>query len=505
MVPALQLALLALACIALYFPMLRADFVYDARQTILTFPFVHDLRNLPDLLTLRVMHFDMIDNNRPVYLLWNMLDWALWGPNPAGFHATNLLLHTAVVLLIFQFIRHLMPGLSPWVPFFCALLFAVHPVNSEAVAEISYRKDLIAAAGILTALNLAIWFQPRRDWKNLVLGGAVIFCLFLAVGVKENGVAGPPALICYWLLFRRSEPRGGWIALCLAASVVVAAFLTARFVLQPSPSVIYTVNPPQLGGSIWETLRIQPTIWAFYLRQIAWQRDLCADYSEYSVRNFSLAACLPVLIVFVAIQGWLSTKSRVACMGVALFWFSLLPVSNLIPMYRPMADRFLYVPMCGMALLLAGVCGLSKWFRSTPVATLAVTIAVFLASGTFEREKVWQNSGALWRDTVEKNPTSYTAADNLAETLINEGRPLEAEVFAGRSIQLTDALYAAPFALRAVALDQLGRTEEADASYQKAVELDARYLDPDLLVRAMVCEEPIARKMKPITHSLRQK
>ena len=199
--------LLVVVAFALYWPSLNADFVWDARSVILTNSYVHGLRNLPDVLTLRVMRLDVIDNNRPLFLVTAMLDWALWGTNPFGYHLTNNLLHALVVALLFAFARKLMAGAPPWAPFFAALLFAVHPLNCETVAEISYRKDLIVAACILGALNLAAIFQPVFSRRNVLLGGGCVVCLLLAAATKENAVAGPFALGAYWLLFRRDELR----------------------------------------------------------------------------------------------------------------------------------------------------------------------------------------------------------------------------------------------------------------------------------------------------------
>src|SRR5581483_746315 len=136
-----QLALLlALLSVALYLPTLRFDFVWDAQSVIRQNAFVHDLRHLGDVLTLRVMRMDVMDNNRPAFLLSAMLKWVLWGDRPGAFHFTNVLMHAAVVVLLFAFAQRLT---GKWPAFFAVLIFAVHPLNCEPVAEVSYRKDLM--------------------------------------------------------------------------------------------------------------------------------------------------------------------------------------------------------------------------------------------------------------------------------------------------------------------------------------------------------------------------
>jgi len=488
------MAALAAVCICLYLPMLHADFVWDARGVILTNQYVHGLHNLPDVLTLQVMGRDVMDNNRPVFLLCAMLDYALWGTNPFGYHLTNILLHALVTVLLFTFARQLAGG-ALWPAFFGALLFAVHPLNCEAVAEVTYRKDLIAASGILAALNLAAIFQPRLSSRNLLLAAACLVCLLLAVGAKENGVAGPAVLVSYWLLFRRHESLRGWGLLSAASVLVVTAFLIARFSMPPKESIIFTEAPARLGGSFLETLRIQPRLWAFYLRQVLVPMDLCADYGPYSVRNFGFGLSLAAVLAVVGVQAFFAAKSRVVCLGVVIFWLALLPVSNLVPIYRPMADRFLYLPLCGVALMLAAL-GVAARRQARLLAAAALAGAGLYAFTTFEREAVWQNDGALWRDTMKKNPFSDTAANNLAQALLAEGKPAEAAQAAEQAIRLSEAKFADPFALLAIALDQLGRTADADAAYKKAVALDARYRTPDLLVQALICEPREAQQLE---------
>ena len=489
--------LLAAVALGLYWPSLYAGFAWDARSVILTNSYVHGLRNLPDVLTLRVMHLDVIDNNRPVFLLSAMLDWAIWGANPFGYHLVNNLLHALVAVLLFALMRKLMPGAPPWVLFLAALIFAVHPVNCETVAEISYRKDLIAAAGILGALHFAVSFQPVFSRRNFLLGGACVASLLLAAGAKENGVAGPFLLIVYWVLFRRNEPWRGWLGLGAAAFLLVTAFMVARFTLPPWPSLIFTEKPQRLGGSFAETLAIQPRIWAFYFRQIIWPVDLCADYRAYSIRNFSLVPALVALVAVAGVQVYCAVKNRVACLGVAFFWLSLLPVSNFIPIYRPMADRFLYLPMCGVALMLAAFGCIEKLrTRATAVAICAVACA--LAVATFHQQNVWQNSFNLWKDTAAKNPFSFTALNNLSEELVERGDFAGAVTIAESAIRLSDARQPNPFATAAVAFNQLGRPADADAAFRKAAELDARYREPHSLVKALILTENQAQRLETI-------
>jgi hypothetical protein len=488
---------LALICLALYLPSISGDFVYDARTTVLGNDYVHHPIHLLDVLAPRVISMDVMDNNRPVHLALVIFNWALWGANPAGHHVCSILFHALVVVLLFRFCRKLLPEASPWMIFSTVLLFAVHPVLCEPVAEISYRYDLIVTAFMLAALNLAAAFKPECSHRNVLFAVACVSCLFLAVGAKENGVAGPPVLICYWLLFRRSEPKAGWIALCAGASLVVLLFLAARFILPPENSIIFTQPPRYPGGSLQAAMLIQPRIWVFYFKQILWPQDLCAEYGPFSIRKFDFTISLLVLLGVLVGQIFHSARNRVFAFGAAVFWLALLPVSNIQPIYRPVADRFLYLPMTGVTFMLASVPWRHEAMRKVAVAVSMLAACAFACS-TFQREKVWDNSLALWTDSVERNPYSANARVGLAGALCDAGRLGEAVREYENAIRLSKGKSADQFAGMAVALNGLGNKHEADEAFKTAVSMDPRYAHPAELVNALIWEQSDAAKLQVI-------
>lgn len=499
-------ALVALMAGALYLPMLGAGFAWDSDSQVRIDTWIHQPSHFWDVLTLRVLSLDVLDGSRPVALLSLMIDALLWGTNPAGYHATNLLLHAAVAVLLFLFAARLLQNsgaVSESAALLAAagaaLLFTVHPVNSEAVAEVGYREDLLAAFWVLAALNFAAIWTPEAGRGTWLLGAACASSLLLAVGAKENGVAGLAALIMYWLLVRRSEPRRPWLTLVGASVLLVGGFLAARFLLQPQQSVIFTTQPAYLGGSLMDALLIQPRIWTFYLRQIAWPQNLCADYGPYSVRNFGLGVSLVVLI---AVNGalclWASRRSAVA-LGVVIFWAGLLPVSNLMPIFRPLADRFLYLPMCGVALILAEAFSflplMPRWTRWTVIGTAGVAVLA-LSGVALERQRVWQNARSLWSDTARVNPRSWTASENLGWALLEDGDNEGATASFRRSLQLSEGKDASSLAGLALAREAAGQPREADHAYSQALALDRRYAEPQRLVKALIVDQRIAGKME---------
>ena len=494
---------LAIAAFAwlLYARTLTADFVWDARAKVLISDFIHTPANLPDVLTGRVLTRDVIDNNRPGNLLSLMIDAALWGKNPVGYHATSVTLHAAICALLFLLLVRLLDG-NEAAAALAALVFAAHPICCEAVSEVSYREDLLVLASILVALFAALEFQRKPGLgRNLLLGGLCCLALLFGVSAKENGAAGPVVLAAYWLLWRKKEAQKPWLALVGCAVFVVAGFLIARFALRPAHSIIFTVPPARLGRNLGETLFIQTRIWAMEFTQVIAPHGFCADYGAYSLRTITPWIAAVVVALVMAGQLLLAWRGRVFALGAVFFWAALLPVANLLPLYRPMADRFLYVPMAGVAMIVAqGLAMAGKW---GPAAYGAVAFWVcWTAVFTFNREAVWHDSLTLWQATVAENPYSPTAQNNLGWALVDIGSPAEAAVPFQKALQLTSRLDADSWAGLALAMDATGLPSQADVDYSHAVHLDARYAHPQQLVAALVTEPADAARLEVVARRL---
>jgi len=363
--------LVALAAVALYLPAIGFELVYDSNSQILIDDFIHLPRHFLDVLTLRVMGMDVLDFNRPVNLFTLLVDSLLWGKIPAGYHFTSLLLHGATAALLFRWLLGLVGKI--WPALLAALLFAVHPLHCETVVEVGYREDLLATlfllAGLLCAMNFRPGLPKLREKVWLPALGTVA-CLALSVASKETGVAGPAALGVYWLLFRRNDKWRLWLALIVATAVVATAFMTVRFALEPKNSIIFDTEPSRLAPTWGALIAIQCRIFAAEFLRIAWPADLCADYNGYSIRTILLLDAAIALTLIVAGQAFLCVfgkQNRLFILATAVFWFSLAPVSNVIPIFRPMADRFLYMPLVGVALMLAAAVA-TLWEKTDSLA-----------------------------------------------------------------------------------------------------------------------------------------
>jgi len=501
-------AVIIAATVAGFWATLSADLVYDARLQILTDPFLHDPGNWGNVLTFRVLGMDVLDFNRPVHLASLMLDAAVWGTNPFGYHLTSVLLHAVNVVLVWLVVRDVLArgggaDLPPQalVPLIAAAFFAFHPLVAEAVCEPTFREDLLAAFFTLTAVLIVSRHDPAAGLDVRRVAACAACCL-LAVGSKESGVAAPFVVAAHGLVFRRHEPRRFWLAAGGVGLAAVAAFLAARFLLEPSPSRIFEARPEYPGGSFVEALKVEPRILAFYAQLIALPVNLCADYGGYSVRHLPLGLACAVLAVLALGAGWAAWRDRRVAFGLALAMLPILPVANLVPIYRAAADRYLYLPLAGIACILACLLD-SAWVRAREprrrIAMLASLLAVAcLLALCLQRQKVWQSQLALWTDTHARNPASFNGASGLAGALREQGRHDEAIAMAGRAISISGGERGDAWMTLALALEAAGRPAEAVAAAAKAVEFDPRLADPDARVAALAMEREEADLAKKI-------
>lgn len=490
--PAWLAAFVALVAFALYLPSLGYDFVYDSAVQVGVDDFIHQPRHLLDCLTLRVLGMDVLDSNRPLNLVSLIADALLWGKNPAGFRLTNLLLHAASAALLFRWLRSVTG--SAGASFLAALLFAVHPLHTETVVEVGYREDLLVTFFLLAGVNAAAAFNRmeksgRRVWGPGLLAFA---CFFLAAASKENGVAGPTALLSYWIFLRREPGQTAkpWLALIGATGVAVVAFYALRFGLEPVHSVIFTEKPQPIAANGIDWALAQSRIWTAEAARVAWPSELCADYGPYNLRGIDPLWAL-VTVAGLAVAGVaLSVRSRRAALGCVLAVAALLPVSNFVPIYRPMADRYLYLPMTGLALLAALALARirpGKWRNAAWGLTGAAAVA--LAAATVREETFWRDGASLWAEATRVNPVSSSVWAGRGDAACERGRYEKAVAFYQRADTLAAGKSAPICASLALAWEGLREPKQAADALRRATKLDSRFARPETLRCALIFRE----------------
>ncbi len=448
-----RLAVAALAFLA-YLPSLAGGFTYDDHRFVEKNPAVHELslrnaaRYFTDPATLASVGTEGI--YRPLRTLDFAIDWAISGGRPWFFHLRNLLYHVAAALLVFSLIRRLLPD-RPGAAAAGALVFALHPVNTEAVAWITSRGDVMVLVLLLLALLLHL------DGRRLPALGVLV----LALLAKEEAVVFPALA---WLSdrFRGRAAAGGdaagdprarrrWIGI-YAGVVLAYVALWYLFIAGGRPGGFGHL-PHFWGGSYGANLLTMSKGFLLYVHRIVFPVSLVVDYHVPATPALDPGAAVSLVVLLLLALACRAGGRPTRFMAL---WFlaALLPASNLVrPIGIPTAERFLYVPLVGVAV--AGGCLLSRSRLSWAV------LACFLVL-TFARCFDWRSDGALWAATARVARTPRSLAFEAAEEL---DRAWEAHR-AAKKVLPTE---------RAALLAE--RDRHADAAVRKAEELVALYRD----------------------------
>ncbi|MBI3271185.1 MAG: tetratricopeptide repeat protein [Planctomycetes bacterium] len=507
-------ALVALAALLAYANTLPNDFVYDDVAAVATNPLVLDPGALPRLWVTRYPHDGVRPSSyRPFAMTTFWLDRRVWGAEPMGFHFTNLLLHaTASVLAFLLYGRVAGPGPAALVG---GLLFAVHPIHTEAVAPVIGRLELLSTTGALASILLFFRAVSSRRTLPLLAGSAA--CLAAGLLSKESCVTAP-FLACAATLAAASpaspDGRAGdppplrrVLLLSLPLWAVLAVYVAGRAAILGTvtlANLAFTDSGIGTAGRYVIALRVL----ADYARLLVAPAGLRAIYPDTHFARLAatsagdpatiLSALLVVGLVALAVLG-LRKRSTVS-FGVGWFLLGLLPMSNLlfeIGIWK--AERLLYWPSVGACLALGACAGMLAKSATTPGTTagsaprvgvarvlwrLAVpAILVAFLFLTVLRNRDWRNSLSFAADRVEKDPDDPASRTFLAHALLKVGRVDEAEEEARAAASL-DPEGAAPLTAAGEVRAARGDTEGAVKLFAEAMAREHAGPDPFLHCRA---------------------
>ncbi|MEE2828699.1 MAG: hypothetical protein VX498_05900, partial [Myxococcota bacterium] len=333
---------------------------------------------------------------RPLFLLSLGLDGLLWPGSASGFHAQSIGWHLVAVLFFFLLLRSLFrsgPALLG------AVIFGLHPIQSEAVAWISARSDPMAAAFMFAGLWLLLPARPGRP--RLVLGGLL---LLLAMLCKETAVAAFVLLV--GLDFARwGRPQAG--ARYLAAGLAAVSWFGLRSLAGLSGPSLSLLDPTE--GVRVLVVYLARIVWPWPLRVGRHLQELDTAPGEWAA-----AGLCTVLLLVLIYRG-----RRWAVAGLLFALATFLPVLLSIEAHGQLGERYLYLPVAGVGLALAGV--FSRWAPYRLLAGLALLVGLAGALGVSLRLPDWRDSESLWRAELAAGAGGY-AQGNFANFLHRKHR-----------------------------------------------------------------------------------
>lgn len=469
----LQLGLAAALCGAIvvgYLPALGGGFVWDDVALVVDNPLVRASDGL-----FRFWFTTEAYDYWPLTSSTFWLEWRLWGPRAAGYHATNLVLHAVGSLLLWAVLRRLRFRGA----YLAALVFAIHPVNVASVAWISQRKNLVAMLFFVLAV---LWFLRDEDrrageagpsrrgtpWYALSLGAFVLAVL------GKGSAAVLPAVLLLLVWWRNGRLRGPDLARVLPFALAGAALAAVNVWFQT-----HGEGPIRAASPLDRVLGASAAVW-FYLSKALLPLDLAFFYPQWSVDPGSLRWWLPlaaaVLVSAALVRARHSPIGRPLALAWAYFCVTLVPVMGLVDVaymrYSLVADHYQHLAVIGVVAL--GAAAWAGWAREArgwvraAAAGVAVAAVGALLVLTVRQSATFRDEETLYRATLATSPESWLAHYNLAVVLEAQGRRDEAVVHLEEAVRLKPD-HAKAHTNLAIALLDAGRPEEAREHAERAV------------------------------------
>lgn len=398
--------------------------------------------------------------------LW--AEWRLWGMKTTGYHVTNLLLHIISALLIWLILLRLKVPLA-WL---CAFIFAVHPVNLEAVAWITQRKTVLPMVFYLLSILLYLKYEKNR--RPLIYALSLI-AFILALLSKTSVIMLPfVLLLCAWWQRGKVEREDIRSSVPFFVSAFVMGLVTIWFQYNRSigDDIVRTDGfLSRFAGSAW-------TVW-FYLYKALFPVNLSFVYPRWSIDPAFIGSYLPgVLLAAVLFVCWRYRNSwgRSSFFALAYFVVTLFPFMGFLNIYYMryslVADHYEYQSIIAIIALAVGLC--HYWInrsktdlRRWAIAAAAVIICL-LCIQTWRQSHIYRNVEILFNDTLAKNPSSWMAHYNQGHYFQEQGRDAEAMRYYAKAF-LLDPENPDPLNNAGNILLKQGKTDKAVGYFSMAV------------------------------------
>lgn len=483
--------LLAAIALIVYANTLKNDFAYDDFLVIKENTFIHKgLAGIPDILTTpyhKGFNNAATELYRPISLVVFAGIYHFFGANPFIFHLLNLVVFAGCVVALFVFLHRLFKMNNVVAAFAASLLFALHPIHTEVVANCKGLDDLLCFLFAFTSLNMLTTYSETGKTAKLIVGCALYLLSFLS---KETAITFLPIiLLLAYAHFHTNKKRSHTISIGIG-SMIAIAFLIRFLVLgsyNTNISAISFIDNPLADETLSTASRIATAllIMGKYLLLLFVPWPLVSDYSFSAIpfTDFGNPLVLLSMCVYIALFAWCIIRIRRSptdnlAFGMIFFLATIALFSN-IPFLIGvnMAERFLFFPSVGYCMVLGlSIAHLVKkpseirsLWAAKPLAIL-VLIGITYTTLAISRNSEWKDNLTLYTADVEKSPNSSRINFMLGNELVAAGRTAEGIPYLQQAVAI-NANYAAAHLELGKAMYKAGDMVNAAAHAQKALQL----------------------------------
>jgi len=410
--------------IVIYSNSLGNDFVWDDNLYVVTNNYIRSLKFIPLYFTsphaLSTQESGGANLYRPFTVLSYAFDYFLWKLNPMGYHITNLMLHIFNSILVFYFILILTKDKN--ISFFSSVIFLAHPVQTEAVSWISGRSSILFLFFYLIALISYIAYKDKKIFYLYLI--SVITFLF-SIFSKEMAASFPFILISYDILYGGNEKMMPRVLRYFPYFLILEFYLMSRcFVIGNIGEMTY------YAGSFASTFFTLLTGIIHYLKILIFPVNLSAEYFGFpiskSLIDYKVLGSLCIIMILLRIGFMAERKSKHISFSIFLFFIALLPVMHILPANVLIAERFLYLPLIGYAVIVSAFFGYIRIkFKDIKNSKVFLTFFQFVIIAvysiiTMSRNSAWADDLTVYKNILKTCPDNYRMHYNLSVVYINK-------------------------------------------------------------------------------------
>jgi protein O-mannosyl-transferase len=447
-----RLILVVLICVV-YGNTFLNSFHFDDFTSILEKPWIRGLEKIPQLLNKDALF------QRPLVILSFNINYSISEFKVWSYHFFNIGLHSLVTLLIFLFMERALYFIKDFLPkkyysslpFFAALVFALHPLSTQSVTYISSRSSIMATMFYLSALIL--FFDGFKKWQQTGQKGWFYFissgiCFFLGGLSKEIIITLPAMLFLFHFYFISRMTTKAWFLNCAKwIFLLIIPLLTFLGYKQFVVGGLLSNSHAYLKPSTW--LLTQTSVVPFeYFRKMLFPFNMNIDIDFPILSNwFEPGNWLGIFLLGGFIFMWIRISNHVSkvdevgrrCAGFGMAWMllTLLPTSSFIPLLDVSVEHRTYLPMVGFTFLIAGgfsylrIWCLENFFSFSLssrklINYCIVLILIFFSLGVITRNKYWKDEVSLWSNAKKKSPNLARPYNNVGEAYDKLGKYDEA-------------------------------------------------------------------------------
>jgi len=470
--------IIAVSALLAYSNSLNCEFQFDDAANITDQPIIKDLKNFTD------PHLWVNTNFRPLSMFTFAINYQLNKLDVTGFHIFNLIIHIICGFLVFLLIKKILRiylsskesnATITWLSLFVALIFTLHPIQTQSVTYIVQRMTSLSGLFYLLAVYLYLVGRTKQSHKDIsssviVLYVSVLVSAILSLMAKQIAVTIPLSLLLVEICFIRNKEGQVYKKFILVTLFILILVFFAVAISGNLPRETKQISRLNYLITQFKVMTRYVQLSILPINQNL-DHDLRASTGFWHFNEITSFLFLSFLI-FLSI--FLYKRKKLITFGIGWFFITLALESTIIPISGLIYEHRLYLAVMGFSVCLVAIIYRLLLKQKKLMISLLILIVIAYGVTTFQRNQIWENKFTLWSDVIQKSPGKPRSHYNMGNVLSDAGHHQKAIEYYLSAIKLKPD-YVDAIVNLGNSWNSLGNTDKALKYYMKALEYDPMF------------------------------